>query len=163
VPVEAETCCNRSGPQSTAPRKQTNGHSLTDTYCPAQRDCSPPDLWPMAEDAEEVSTDTVSFLIVTGSLVQASKAIRDAITEAGFQVGGCFNVGRPRKTDRDAPPVCSTRAPVPWSATTTPSHAHDDAFPRRRGMARASGAGHAEYVSLAWRKEEEERAHSAQQ
>ncbi len=42
----------------------------------------------MADDEEEVSTDTVSFLIVAGSLVQASKAIRDAITENGFQVRG---------------------------------------------------------------------------
>ena len=161
MPVEAETCCNRSGPQSTAPRKQTNGHSLTDTYCPAQRDCSPPDLWPMAEDAEEVSTDTVSFLIVTGSLVQASKAIRDAITEAGFQVGGSFFVGRPRKTDRDAPPVCSTRAPVPWSATTTP---HMPTMIHSRGVEgwlEPTALGMQNCVSPAWRKEEE-RAHSSQ-
>ena len=42
----------------------------------------------MSDDPDAVSTDCVSFLIVAGGLVQASKAIRDAIQEMGFQVNG---------------------------------------------------------------------------
>ena len=40
----------------------------------------------MGDDTDAVSTDTVSFVIVAGSLVQASKAIRDALEEGGFEV-----------------------------------------------------------------------------
>ncbi len=93
--------------ESTAPSQAGNPLGPTDVERSWASWRAAPRPPTMADDEEEVSTDTVSFLIVAGSLVQASKAIRDAITENGFQVRSWVTLSETwHRTTRSARKYC---------------------------------------------------------